>query len=162
MQINQSSRSGFWKAFRSLGFALWIPLPLGLFACEAVKVRVESNPPEALIHIDGIPMARAPYQFPAPYYGAIDVYASLPPEGAKSYLPQHVLVPIPLPAPRLFFPFDLGLEGIQRLLGIQPKPLIQLKLKQVVIPSSKVGKPDEEGREEDSLIQRAEKDALRR
>ena len=142
--------------------ALGSLLVFSFSACGAVQVRVESEPNNALVHVDGHPMARTPYQFRAPYYGEVDVYASLPPKGAKGYLPGQALVPIPLPAPRLFFPFDLGLEGIQRLLGVQPKPLAKFKLVPVVLPSSNRGEPGVEGQEEESLIQRAKKAALRR
>ncbi len=140
---------------------------LGFGACGAVKVNLESEPTAALVHIDGNPMARTPYEFPAPYYGMIDVYASLPPDGATSYLPAHTLVSVPLPAPRTFFPFDLLFEGAHRLLGIQPQPKIHLKLKRVKIPTSKLSEPGAESRndetkDEEALIQRAKQDALRR
>ena len=160
MQTRQSS----WLGLHLLGphWALGCLLLLGLGACGAVEVKVESAPPQALVHLDGHPVARTPYTFAAPYYGSVDVYASLPPEGAKGFLPAQALVPIPLPAPRLFFPFDLGLEGIQRLLGIMPKPVARLKLQRIVIPSSGVGKPERESKDEESLIQRATKGALRR
>lgn len=127
-----------------------------------MEVELESEPDQALVHIDGLPMARTPYRFPTPYYGMIDVYASLPPQGAKAYLPAHHLVSVPLPAPRTFFPFDLVFEGVHRLLGIQPSPKARLVLKPVEIPPSALGKAGDERKDEEALIQRAEQSALRR